>query len=135
MKESKISQFILSNEIIHLIIMHFKDSPKDLLSFSLVNREFFMVSSYDDIWKDILFQSYPFSKIHIESRFKFVYSQLRQKKPTKRKGSVNELKLAVVGTGGVGKTNFVVRYIQNIFLDEYVKKLVLIIGPNNRRHL
>jgi tRNA U34 5-carboxymethylaminomethyl modifying GTPase MnmE/TrmE len=86
-----------------------------------ISRQFNELCKTDDVWSKIFFQKYTTAKGTLTHNFKWAYGEMAkfQKNSYKKDVQNNEMKLIMLGQGGVGKSAFVVQFVMATFIGEY----------------
>jgi ribosome biogenesis GTPase A len=113
----------LPQDIIKLIVEHIPIDIK-FIPLGLINTQWSAVCNDEDIWKNEVAQKYPKALPHVTKNYKKCYFLLESTSNIFEPR--DDIKVVVLGEGGVGKSALIIRFITNDFVWLYESTMYVI---------
>eukprot|EP00026_Physarum_polycephalum_P006373 Phypoly_transcript_06415.p1 GENE.Phypoly_transcript_06415~~Phypoly_transcript_06415.p1 ORF type:complete len:521 (+),score=76.80 Phypoly_transcript_06415:80-1642(+) len=136
----RMPDFIIANHICPYL------GAEDLIAFSSATKQTFDVCEKAQVWQTLAQNTFIVSDdiqnyrlFYLKERAKYNYAiQVYDKRLLEMLPLEKDIKAVIVGDGGVGKSAFVIRFIQDHFIDEYdptiedsYRKQISMVGEND----
>lgn len=103
-------------DIIHFIVLN----PKEIITLQGINKTFFKICQEDSLWKLQFKNFFPKYDPSNTKNLKKLFFQAQIYQKQKRK-TISEIKITVLGKTGTGKSPFIISFVQNLYVDQYVR--------------
>ncbi|KAL0478840.1 hypothetical protein AKO1_008245 [Acrasis kona] len=108
-----------STDVIATIASYLDLQAKEATNLILVSKQFQIVFESDAVWYKIWNARYPLYSGAITKNYKFCYSELNIYWSKVKNRSKSDVKVYVMGAGGVGKSTLIIKLTTGHYVEEY----------------